>query len=99
MMSQPLDEQPVGPEFGLEPQRPELYISQKPPVTSENLFSDDQRAYLAGTEYGGVAGRVQPPPHVPTARERRMQIMFIDPTDPGTEVGSVQAPELEGDFQ
>jgi hypothetical protein len=69
------------------------------PVTSEDVLNpvnlpDPNR----GTEFGGVGGIVQPPPHVPTAKERMRQIYLIDPTDPGTEPGSVVAPELEGDY-
>lgn len=51
-----------------------------------------------GTEFGGVGGWIQPPPHAPSGVERLRQIYLIDPTDPGTEPGSVVAPELEGDF-
>jgi hypothetical protein len=51
-----------------------------------------------GTELGGVGGPIQPPPHVPTGIERLHQIYAIDPSDPGTEPGSIVAPELEGDF-
>lgn len=67
------------------------------PVTSEDVLTttaDPNR----GTEFGGVEGWIQPPPHVPTAKERMRQIFLIDPTDPGTEPGSVVAPELEGDY-
>ena len=51
--------------------------------------------YGEGTEFGGVDGLVQPPPHVPTGIERMRQIYAIDPADPGT---GVAAPELEGAF-
>ena len=83
--------EPVGPEFGLEPV---LNPPTPPPVTSRDILTATEH-YTAGTEFGGVAGLVQPPPHVPTAHERLMQVYAIDPTDPGTEVGSVVAPELE----
>ena len=34
-----------------------------------------------GTEYGGVAGLVQPAPHEPDAREKLMGIYDTDPAD------------------
>lgn len=88
--------EPVGPEYGLQPTRDTKLI--QPPFTSESIVSTDD--YRTGSEYGGVAGLVQPTPHVMTAAERRRQIMFIDPTDPGDDPsrGSVVAPDLEGDF-
>lgn len=69
------------------------------PVTSVDILNpvnlpDPNR----GTEFGGVGGLIQPPPHVPTAKERMRQVFLIDPTDDGTEAGSVVAPELEGDY-
>lgn len=51
-----------------------------------------------GSEYGGVAGIVQPPPHTPTASERLSMIYAIDPDDDGTQADSVVAPEQIGDF-
>jgi hypothetical protein len=96
MMTEQLPEAPVGDQFNLEPQRPELYVLHRPPVQSQSIVSDDD--YRTGSEFGGVAGQIQPPPHIPTAAERRRMVMFIDPTDPGTETGSVAAPELEGNF-
>jgi hypothetical protein len=51
-----------------------------------------------GSEYGGVAGIVQPPPHVPSASERLSMIYAIDPDDDGTQPNSVVAPEQVGDF-
>jgi hypothetical protein len=96
-MTEPLPE-PVGAEFGLDPQRPELHERIVVPPASTDVLTNPLD-YTKGTEFLGVQGLVQPPPHIPTAAERRMQIMFIDPADPGTEDGSVAAPDLEGDFQ
>lgn len=98
-MTTPLPEQPVGAEFGLEPMRPELHEQIVLPTTSRNIFPTDTTAYRDGTEFGGVAGIVQPPPHVPTAGERRMQMMMIDPADDGLQTDSVIAPEQQGDFR
>lgn len=39
-----------------------------------------------GTEYGGVSGLVQPPPHEPTASERLMMLKAIYPNDTETTV-------------
>lgn len=39
-----------------------------------------------GTEYGGVGGLIQPPPHEPTPSERLMQLLQLDPLDTETEV-------------
>jgi len=87
--------EPVGPEFGLEPRLD--HILRIPPPESIDIL-DNPEDYRTGSEYGGVPGLVQPAPHVPTASERRMALMFIDPSDPGTETGSVIPPELEGNF-
>lgn len=87
--------EPVGPEYGLEPIR-NTGEEVLPPIDSVNLTSTED--YRTGTEFGGVAGMIQPSPHVPTASERRMQIMHIDPMDDGTRPDSVAAPELEGNF-
>jgi hypothetical protein len=87
-MTEPL----AGDELGIAPRLDHTLI--KPPVTSRNLVSTE--SYTRGTEFGGVAGLIQPPPHVPTAHERLMMVYAIDPTDPGTEDGSIVAPELEG---
>jgi hypothetical protein len=96
-MTEPLP--PGGqPGLGLPPLRTELHERIVVPPDSVDVLTNPND-YAKGTEFGGVGGLVQPPPHVPTARERRMQIMFIDPSDPGTEEGSVRAPDLEGDFQ
>lgn len=93
-MSEPLSGVPAAPEFNLEPVVQERIVV---PHTSQSIVSTED--YRAGTEFGGVAGLIQPPPHVPTAAERRSMIMFIDPTDPGDESpGSITPPELEGDF-
>ena len=51
-----------------------------------------------GSEFGGVGGLIQPPPHAPTSSERLSMIYAIDPMDDGTRPNSVLAPELEGDF-
>jgi hypothetical protein len=90
-MTQP-SQPPVGPDYGLEPRLD--HTLYKPPVTSRDLVSTDD--YRTGTEFGGVGGLIQPPPHVPTAGERLSMIYAIDPTDNGQEEGSVVAPELEG---
>lgn len=91
--------EPVGPQYGLEPLQqvdppPRVYNSQDS-LTNPLQYNDP-----SATEFGGVAGLTQPPPHVPTAYERLRQIHMIDPDDPGTGdgVNSVPAPELEGDF-
>lgn len=86
--------EPVGPQFGLEPRFDHELV--KPPPESETLVSEED--YRTGTEFGGVAGLIQPAPHVPTASERLHMIYAIDPSDPGTEDGSVVPPELEGNF-
>lgn len=87
--------EPVGPSYGLEPIK-NLGNVPTLPVTSRDLVSPYD--YRAGSEFGGVPGIIQPPPHVPTASERLHMVHNIDPTDPGTEEGSVVPPELEGDF-
>jgi hypothetical protein len=87
--------EPIGPEYGLEPRIDHTLVS--PPVTSRDILTN-LNDYRNGTEYGGVAGLVQPAPHVPTASERLSAIYAIDPTDSGTEVGSVVPPELDGLF-
>jgi hypothetical protein len=92
-----LPETPIGPELGLEPQRPELYEQIVLPTTSESPVSTDD--YRTGSEFGGVGGLVQPSPHVPTAAERLSMIYMIDPADDGLQTDSVAAPELEGDFR
>lgn len=51
-----------------------------------------------GSEFGGVGGLIQPPPHNPSASERLSMIYAIDPLDDGTRADSVVAPELDGDF-
>lgn len=83
---------PVGPQYGLDPRQD--HTAPVPVYTSRDVLTNPND-YRDGTEYGGVPGFVQPPPHVPSAAERRTQIMFIDPADPGT---GVNPPELEGAF-
>ena len=65
-------------------------------ISSRSLVSTDDTA--KGSEYGGVGGVVQPPPHNPTASERLSMIYAIDPLDDGTRPDSVLPPELVGDF-
>lgn len=65
-------------------------------LDSRNPVSNEDPA--RGSEFGGVAGEIQPPPHVPTASERLRMIYAIDPLDDGTRPDSVVAPELTGDF-
>jgi hypothetical protein len=84
--------EPVGPEYGLKPTR--TGPPPRIPPDSEDLVSDHH--YSTGSEFGGVPGLIQPPPHKPTASERRMMVMAIDPTDSGVEPESVAPPELEG---
>lgn len=88
--------QSVGPEYGLDPLHPELHETIVPPINSRNLVSTEN--YRDGTEFGGVAGLIQPPPHTPTASERLHMIYAIDPEDDGTRGNSVLPPELEGNF-
>lgn len=85
---------PVGPEFGLEPMQDHTPI--KVPVTSRDLVSTED--YRTGSEFGGVAGLIQPAPHTANSSERLSMIYAIDPTDPGTEPESVVPPDLEGAF-
>lgn len=85
--------EPVGPEYGLEPRRPWLHQPIVPPLNSRELVSEED--IYTGSEFGGVGGLIQPPPHVPTASERRSMIMAIDPEDDGTRPDSVLPPELE----
>ena len=89
--------EPIGPQYGLDPLLDHTLV--QPPVTSRDLLKNDV-AYNDSTasEFGGVSGLVQPAPHVPTASERLSALYAIDPTDPGTESGSVVPPELEGAF-
>ncbi len=94
-MGQPIPA--AGAEFGLTPLRPELHTTVVVPYTSESIVSEGD--YTKGTEFGGVDGVVQPPPHRSTARERRSMVMFLDPADPGDgSPGSLAPPDLEGDF-
>lgn len=89
---------PAGPEYGFEePVNPDLYKTTRPPIDSEDILTSPYH-YSQGSEYGGVPGYVQPPPHVPTAIERLHQVYRIDPTDDGTRPDSVVAPQLEGNF-
>jgi hypothetical protein len=89
--------EPVGPQYGLTPR-----LDRTPIVpqydTVDRLSNDLAYDDLSATEFGGVAGLVQPAPHVPTASERLMQIHSIDPDDPGGRTDSVATPELEGNF-
>jgi len=66
------------------------------PINSRDLVSTEDPA--TGSEFGGVRGLIQPPPHVPTASERLRMIYAIDHNDDGTQTDSVLAPELTGDF-
>jgi len=84
----------VGPDYGLEPIQDRTLIV--PPLTSRNLVSPDH--YSEGSEFGGVPGMIQPPPHVPTASERLRMIYALDPMDDGTRPDSVAVPDLTGDF-
>lgn len=86
---------PVGPDYGLEPRLD--HTLYRPPVTSKDI-AFNPNDYRTGTEYGGVAGLIQPAPHVPTSSERLSMLYAIDPTDTGTEFGSVVPPEFEGEF-
>lgn len=65
-------------------------------INSRDLVSTDDPDL--GSEYGGVSGIIQPPPHTPTASERLSMIYAIDPDDDGTQTDSVVAPEQVGDF-
>lgn len=88
--------QPIGSEYGIDPIR-ETPI-KPPPFTSRNLVSEED--YRTGTEFGGVDGLIQPPPHLPDASERLSMIYAIDPQDPGdgSRENSIMAPDLEGNF-
>jgi hypothetical protein len=97
-MTTPLPEQPVGKDIGLDPLRPELHIQIVPPTGSRDVLTNPND-YRTGSEFGGVAGMVQPVPHVPTASERLRQVYAISPDDDGTRPDSVLPPELEGDFR
>lgn len=85
---------PVGPEYGLEPRMDHTLL--RPPIDSRDPVSETD--YRTGSEFGGVDGLIQPPPHVPTASERLMMIRQIDPMDDGSYPNSVLPPDLEGDF-
>lgn len=90
--------EPVGPEYGLEPRLD--HTIYRPPVQSQDFLANDYTYNdRVASEFGGVPGLVQPDPHVPTASERLSAIYAIDPTDDGTEAGSVVPPELDGSFQ
>ncbi len=89
--------EPVGPQYGLEPIK-NLGEAPRIPPTSRDLVSDYPYNHAQSSEFGGVPGVIQPPPHVPTAAERLRMVYAIDSTDPGTEPESVVPPELEGDF-
>jgi hypothetical protein len=65
-------------------------------INSQDLVSTDDPEL--GSEYGGVGGLIQPPPHTPSASERLSMIYTIDPDDDGTQADSVVAPEQVGDF-
>lgn len=65
-------------------------------LNSKNLVSGEDPNN--GSEFGGVGGLIQPPPHSPSASERLMMIHNIDPADDGTGEDSIAPPELEGDF-
>lgn len=65
-------------------------------IDSRSLVSTEDPN--TGSEFGGVAGIIQPPPHNATASERLSMIYAIDPMDDGTRPDSVLPPELEGDF-
>lgn len=86
--------EPVGPEYGLEPRLDRTPVI--PPIDSRDLVSTED--YWTGSEFGGVAGLIQPAPHNPTASERLSQIYAIDPMDDGTHPDSVAVPELDGNF-
>lgn len=88
---------PVGADYGLEPRLDHTLV--RPPVTSRDLLVNDiPYNDPTATEFGGVPGFAQPAPHTPMASERLSAIYAIDPTDDGTEVGSVLPPELDGLF-
>lgn len=86
--------EPVGPQYGLEPRLDHTLIVT--PFNSRDLISDED--YRDGSEFGGVGGVIQPPPHVPTASERLHMVYAIDPLDDGSRPESVFPPELDGNF-
>jgi hypothetical protein len=86
--------EPAGPQYGLEPRLDHTLI--EPPINSRDLVSPHH--YSTGSEFGGVAGLIQPPPHVPTAHERLWMTYAIDPMDDGTRPDSVTPPEYDGAF-
>lgn len=65
-------------------------------IHSRDLVSKEDLA--RGSEFGGVGGIIQPPPHNPSASERLSMIYAIDPNDDGSRANSVRAPEHQGDF-
>jgi hypothetical protein len=87
--------EPVGPDYGLEPRLDHTLV--RPAITSRDFLANPED-YRTGSEFGGVVGLVQPVPHVPNVTERLSAIYGIDPTDDGTQVGSVLPPELDGAF-
>lgn len=90
--------EPVGPEYGLEPRLDHTLVT--PALTSRDTLANDYTYNdRAASEFGGVPGRVQPAPHVPSASERLSAIYAIDPMDDGAQDGSVAPPELDGSFQ
>lgn len=90
--------QPVGPEYGLQPLRPELYEPHILPLQSEDLVSIHKYNDPEASEFGGVPGLIAPAPHNPTASERLSMIYAIDPLDDGAQPDSVAVPELDGAF-
>lgn len=86
--------EPVGGDYGLEPRMD--HTLRRVPVQSRDLVSTED--YREGSEFGGVGGLIQPPPHNPTASERLHMIYAIDPQDDGTFPESVAVPELDGNF-
>lgn len=89
--------EPIGPQYGLTPLKD--HTAPEPVYDSRDLLRNDiPYNDPTATEYGGVAGLIQPSPHVPTSSERLHAIYAISPTDPGTGNGSVAPPELEGAF-
>jgi hypothetical protein len=95
-MTNALPESLAGAELGIEPIDPTLHTRVIPPIRSKDIVSTED--YRDGSEYGGVGGRIQPPPHVPTASERLAMVYAIDPTDDGTRPDSIAPPELDGLF-
>lgn len=85
--------EPMGPQYGLPVLRPELHVPIVPELESRSLVSEED--IVTGSEFGGVAGLIQPPPHNPTASERLHMVYAIDPLDDGTRPDSVAPPELE----